>query len=111
MARVGAGAWLPYRPTRGSLVGDSISLTRSGAAHAEPLYETRKAIVTGKEEAPAPAEGAEALAPDEGAEDGEEVPAGVPEFWLNVLRNCEDTAEQVRSVAVYNPASSHMHAS
>lgn len=66
-------------------------------APAEPLYEKRKAIVTGAEEAPAPAEGEEAPAPAEAEEEGEEVPAGVPEFWLNVLRNNEDTAEQVRA--------------
>ena len=62
----------------------------------EPLYVSRKAIVTGTDEAPAPAEGEEVLAPAAG--DDEEAPPGVPEFWLNVLRNCEDTAEQVRAL-------------
>ena len=60
----------------------------------EPLYVSRKSIVTGTAEAPAPAEGEEVPAPADG--DDEEPPPGVPEFWLNVLRNCEDTAEQVR---------------
>lgn len=60
----------------------------------EPLYEKRKLIVTGAEEPPAAPEGEEPAAPAE-AEEGEEVPAGVPQFWLNVLRNCEDIAEQI----------------
>lgn len=56
--------------------------------------------MTGKKEPPAPKEGEEA---EEGAEkeaeeqqaEGEDVPAGVPEFWLNVLRNFEEIGEKV----------------
>lgn len=47
---------------------------------AAPLYEERKAIVNGEKEVPAPKE-AEGEAKEE-----EGVPAGIPEFWLGVLR-------------------------
>lgn len=52
--------------------------------------------MTGAEEAP-PAEDGTVAPISEGAAD-EEVPPGIPQFWLNVLRNNEDIAEQVRSV-------------
>lgn len=50
--------------------------------------------MTGAEEAP-PAEDGSVAPISEGAAD-EEVPPGIPQFWLNVLRNNEDIAEQVR---------------
>ena len=53
---------------------------------AEPLYAKRAAVVTGAEEPPAESkpEGASTEQDDGGA-----VPAGIPDFWLNVLRaNC-----------------------
>lgn len=69
----------------------------------------RAEIVQGKKDAPPPAEGeaaaeaedAEAADAKEGGDaekegEGEEVPDGVPEFWLNVLRNYEDIGEKVR---------------
>ena len=31
------------------------------------------------------------------AEEAGEAPKGIPQFWLNVLRNCEEVAEHVRS--------------
>ena len=39
-------------------------------------------------------------APAAPAEGEEAVPKGVPQFWLNVLRNCEELAEHVRAVCV-----------
>ncbi len=48
---------------------------------AAPLYEERKAIVNGEKEVPAPKE-----AEGETKEEEEGVPAGIPEFWLGVLR-------------------------
>ncbi len=76
---------------------------------AEPLFAERTEIVTGKKEAPASAEGADAEATEgdvkketgdvkkKEGEGEEEVPLGVPEFWLNVLRNYEEIGEKVRS--------------
>jgi hypothetical protein len=48
---------------------------------AAPLYEERNAIVNGEKDVPAPKE-------EEGEPKEEEgpVPAGIPEFWLGVLR-------------------------
>lgn len=65
-----------------------------GVGSAEPLYQKRKLIVTGAEEAP-PAEVGDVVPILEEASD-EEVPPGIPQFWLNVLRNNEDIVEQVR---------------
>lgn len=75
---------------------------------AEPLFAERTEIVTGKKEAPASAEGEDAEVAEgdvkketgdvkkEEGEGEEEVPSGVPEFWLNVLRNYEEIGEKVR---------------
>ena len=59
-------------------------------------------MVKGQKEAPPPKEGEAAeeateggKQEGEGAKQDEEVPPGVPEFWLNVLRNCEDIGEKV----------------
>jgi nucleosome assembly protein 1-like 1 len=65
----------------------------------EPLFSERAEIVKGDKEAPPPKEGEEAeeKGSDEKQEEGngEGVPAGVPEFWLNVLRNYEQIGEQI----------------
>lgn len=58
----------------------------------------------GEKEAPAPDEGDEK--PSEAAEEAsgkegegaEEVPAGIPEFWLNVLRNYEEIGNRVSNL-------------
>lgn len=55
----------------------------------------------GEKEAPPPEEGdekpSEAAAEASGkeGEGAEEVPAGIPEFWLNVLRNYEEIGNRV----------------
>lgn len=66
-----------------------------------PIFAERAEIVNGKKEAPPPKEGEEAE--EKGAEEGQaegeaaeaDVPPGIPEFWLNVLRNYEDIGEKV----------------
>mmetsp|Transcript_10203 Transcript_10203/g.30717 ORF Transcript_10203/g.30717 Transcript_10203/m.30717 type:complete len:389 (-) Transcript_10203:677-1843(-) len=66
-----------------------------------PLQAERAEIVKGEKEAPAPDEGDEK--PSEAAEEAsgkegegaEEVPAGIPEFWLNVLRNYEEIGNRI----------------
>lgn len=49
----------------------------------EPLYVKRKAVVTGSEEPPAVTTSEEMSTEQD---DQADVPAGIPEFWLNVLR-------------------------
>ncbi|KAK9834585.1 hypothetical protein WJX74_005210 [Apatococcus lobatus] len=49
----------------------------------EPLYVKRRAVVTGAEEPPAVTT-SEELSTEQ--DDQADVPAGIPEFWLNVLR-------------------------
>ena len=75
---------------------------------AAPLQGERAEIVKGEKEAPPPKEGegddkpSEAVAGDgDVAKEGEaeEVPAGIPEFWLNVLRNYEDIGNKVAALA------------
>ncbi len=62
-------------------------------ARAAPLYQTRAKIVKGEEEPPA-----EAIAAGAGeAPGGGAAPAGIPEFWLGVLRANEVTANVVRT--------------
>ena len=58
-------------------------------------------MVTGGKEAPAPEEGEDPVATDEeaGTAPEGEVPPGVPEFWLNVLRNFEAIGEKVRDTS------------
>ncbi len=80
-------------------------------ACAAPLYEERKQIVTGAkdvepEQAAAPkepaAKGAGAKAPEKGqGEEEEEVPAGIPDFWLSAMRANPQLADHVR--ALYSP--------
>ena len=50
---------------------------------AEPLYAKRAAVVTGAEEPPAITT-SEELATEQ--DDQADVPPGIPDFWLNVLR-------------------------
>lgn len=57
---------------------------------AAPIFSKRAEIVKGQTEAPADIQ----LETTEGDETG---PAGIPEFWLNVLRANEVTAQQVNS--------------
>ena len=70
---------------------------------AEPLFEERKAVVTGAKDVPA-----EAAAPMEGAgepkeekpdQDKEPVLPGIPEFWLNALRANAMVADHVRALS------------
>lgn len=51
--------------------------------YAEPLYAKRAAVVTGAEEPPATTT-SEELATEQ--DDQADVPPGIPDFWLNVLR-------------------------
>lgn len=55
----------------------------SANVNAEPLYVKRKAVVTGSEEPPAVTTSEEMSTEQD---DQADVPAGIPEFWLNVLR-------------------------
>ena len=55
----------------------------AATANAEPLYAKRKAVVTGSEEPPAVTT-SEELSTEQ--DDEADVPSGIPEFWLNVLR-------------------------
>lgn len=66
-----------------------------GVVLAGPLYEKRSAVISGKLEAPAPAEGKEEEEAEEEAQEGP-VPAGIPSFWLIVLKNNPDISESVR---------------
>lgn len=59
---------------------------------AAPLYEERKAIINGDKEVPVPKEDEEG----EPNEDEGPVPAGIPEFWLGVLRANRMLGESVR---------------
>jgi hypothetical protein len=72
---------------------------------AAPLYEERKAIVTGEKEAPAGEEGGAAPKPAEaaaapkvaaGEPEEEEPPPGIPDFWLSAMRANPVLAEHVR---------------
>jgi hypothetical protein len=68
---------------------------------AAPLQAERAEIVMGKKEAPPQPKEDEAeetpSATKEEKNNDEEVAAGIPEFWLNVLRNYEDIGKLVRS--------------
>jgi nucleosome assembly protein 1-like 1 len=61
-----------------------------------PLYDKRKAVVTGSEEAPPTLKEDEAKSEGEAqaAEQGD-VPSGIPAFWLHVLRNHSFLGEQI----------------
>ena len=76
-------------------------------ARAAPLYDERKAVVTGEKDAPAgeeaaapkPAEGGAAAAaaePKQAGEPEEEAPPGIPDFWLSAMRANPVLAEHVR---------------
>ena len=77
----------------------------ASCACAAPLYQERKQIVTGTKDVPE--QPAEAAAPKPAAGGGageagapkaeqEEVPQGIPDFWLNALRANPMLAEHVR---------------
>ena len=63
---------------------------------AEPLYAKRAAVVTGAEEHPV-ATTAEELSTEQ--DDQADVPPGIPEFWLNVLRANPITQSKVGTQA------------
>ena len=56
---------------------------RNVLCYAEPLYTKRAAVVMGAEEPPV-VETAEELSTEQ--DDQADVPPGIPDFWLNVLR-------------------------
>ena len=55
--------------------------------NAAPLYEKRRDVIAGRKEAPdnETEEGKKSL--EESKQSGDDVPAGVPDFWLTALRN------------------------
>lgn len=79
--------------------------------HAEPLYVKRKAVVTGSEEPPAVTTSEEMSTEQD---DQADVPAGIPEFWLNVLRANTITQAKVSTWEPWEPFPSdvprlHLH--
>ena len=80
-----------------------------------PLYDERKAIVTGEKEAPADeagpkaAGGEAAAAPAEPKPAEEEVPPGIPDFWLSALRANPILAEHVRQHPIPSLTGSEPH--
>ncbi len=84
-------------------------VTRCRVPPAAPLQAERAEIVKGEKEAPAPeASEADQKSSEPAAGGGEvgkegdeeDVPPGIPEFWLNVLRNYEEIGNRVRALRI-----------
>ena len=81
------------------------AVSPSANVNAEPLYVKRKDVVTGNEEPPAVTTSEEMSTEQD---DQADVPSGIPEFWLNVLRANTITQAKV-STCVLGPLPSVVH--